>query len=121
VFFVRRFTRPLIDIDAGLCIALGLATLESAVVQEASELLGDVKIGDCNYLGDPGLTIRFGQVIATRWNRQTQYTYASAEDLLTRSMLCVSWACCLDSGFSSPPVSSSKQRRRKYVTAVNRS
>jgi SAM-dependent methyltransferase len=78
----------IVDIGCGLGVSLlGLATLESAGrAREASELLGDVNIGDCNYLGGDlsGLTIRFGQGIATRWNLQDrlQYTYASAEDLL---------------------------------------
>jgi SAM-dependent methyltransferase len=82
-------SRPLIvDIGCGLGVSLlGLATLESAGrAREASEILGEVAIGDCNYLGGDlsGLTIRFGQGIATRWNLQErlQYTYASAEDLL---------------------------------------
>jgi SAM-dependent methyltransferase len=84
-------SRPLIiDIGCGLGVSLlGLATLESAGrAREATELLGDVAIGDCNYLGGDlsGLTIRFGQGIATRWNLQDrlQYTYASAEDLLNQ-------------------------------------
>jgi SAM-dependent methyltransferase len=82
-------SRPLIiDIGCGLGVSLlGLASLESAGRgREASELLGEVAIEDCNYLGGDlsGLTIRFGQGIATRWNLQDrlQYTYASAEDLL---------------------------------------
>jgi SAM-dependent methyltransferase len=85
----RDTSRPLIvDIGCGLGVSLlGLATLQSAGrAREASELLGDVAIGDCNFLGGDlsGLTIRFGQGIATRWNLQDrlQYTYASAEDLL---------------------------------------
>jgi SAM-dependent methyltransferase len=84
-------SRPLIvDIGCGLGVSLlGLATLQSAGrAKEASDLLGDVAIGDCNYLGGDlsGLATRFGQGIATRWNLQDklQYTYASAEDLLNQ-------------------------------------
>jgi SAM-dependent methyltransferase len=87
----RDTSRPLIvDIGCGLGVSLlGLATLQSSGrAKEASELLGEVAIGDCNYLGGDlsGLTIRFGQGIATRWNLQDrlQYTYASAEDLLNQ-------------------------------------
>jgi SAM-dependent methyltransferase len=85
----RDTSRPLIvDIGCGLGVSLlGLASLQSTGRgSEAAELLGEVAITDCNYLGGDlsGLAIRFGQGIATRWNLQDrlQYTYASAEDLL---------------------------------------